>query len=100
MKSTHIPKLTIVKNSEDQFCFVSMAQHKMLQYVKDHPGCFYDEVALHIGFDVPSTTTYASRMAKAKLIVRGKKLMDNKRYKTHLTLLESVQLDFKVIRLS
>jgi len=89
-------RLTVVQNSESTPCIVSMAQHAMLVFIEEHPGALYDEVAEHIGFDCPTTTAYASRLERIKLLQRTLIKLDGRR-RTQLTLQDNVQLHFNVL---
>jgi DNA-binding MarR family transcriptional regulator len=89
-------KVVIVQNGASSLCVISTAQHQMLVFIRDHPGALYDEVAEHIGFNRPSTTTYASRLEKIGLIFREQEKIDGK-WRTLLYLQENVQLHLKVL---
>lgn len=92
-----MPKLTVVQNPNGNPCIVSATQYAMLLFVQEHPGAMYTEVSDHVGFDVPSVTTYASRLEKAGLIERTIVRID-RRNRVQLTIPEGVLLDFDVIR--
>lgn len=91
-------RLTVAQTADGRPAIISAAQHAMLTFIRQHPGALYIEVAEHIGFDVPSVTSYASRMERAQLLERKPMRVGN-RNRTTLHIRQGVCLDFDVVRI-
>lgn len=89
-------KLTVVQTADGKPCIVPQAMHAMLKFISDHPGATYDEIGAHVDWDRPSVNTYASRMEKARLIHRQKRVVDG-RVRAQTYLQQGVCLDFEVV---
>lgn len=89
-------KRTVVQTADGRPCIVSMQQKNILTFVQQHPGAMYNEVADHIGFDIPSVNTYASRLEKADLLTREHIRIDG-RIRVMLKINSGVQLEFDVV---
>lgn len=89
---------TVVQTHDGRPCIVTQNHFMMLDYVRNHPGAMYEEVASHVGYDKASVNTYASLMEKAGLLMRTRVHIDG-RMRVQLTLEPGVVLDFDIVRL-
>jgi len=92
---TTVHRLSVVVASDGAAVIVSGAQLSMLQFVREHPGALYEEIAEHIGFDRASVNTYASRLDRAKL-VRRKSVKVEGRIRAAVHLARGVNLNVRV----
>lgn len=90
-------RLSVVMAPGDTPVIVSESQLRMLQFARSFPGSFYSDIAEHIKFDVPSVTSYASRMERVGLIKRKHVEVDG-RTRAVVFLAKDVRIDLTVRR--
>lgn len=83
-------RYTLALTKAGKFILLPASCQAMLEFIDAHPGAMYDEISEHLGIDVPTLTTYASRMANEHLLVRTPTKIDG-RIRTTLTLAPGIK---------
>lgn len=75
---------------------ISQAMVDILKFVQAHPGAMYEEIADHLGVQVPSVNVHASRLEKVGLVERTKERI-GRSVRAFVSLCEGACLDFDVV---